>query len=132
MTKPSVFISSMQRDAGLAQRFEDALEHLGVEAFNAARELQPGADWRKAIRDAIKRSDALVMVVSAPQLAGSSWIGYEAGMADALGKRVMVLVPHQYPLAELPADVASAQIVDFDPQAPERAARDVAARLAAA
>ena len=130
MTKPTIFISYGHRDADLAQRVETALERLGLEAFNPARELRPGEDWRKAIQAAIKRSDALVMLFSTPDHLSSSWMTYEAGIAEALGKRVMVLLPSKYPVTELPADVASAQIVDFDPQAPERAAHDIAARLA--
>jgi TIR domain len=130
MTKRTIFISHGERDADLAQRVESALQRVGLDAFNPAREVRPGDDWRKSIQAAIKRSDALIMLFSTPHHLSSSWMTYEAGMAEALGKRVMVLLPNKYPVTELPADVASAQIVEFDPQAPERAAHDIAARLA--
>jgi len=132
MTKPSVFISYGQRDAELAGRFEAALKHLGLDAFNPARETQPGADWRKSIQSAIKRSDAVIMLALTPRYLSSSWMSYEAGIAEALGKRVMLLLPNRYSVTELPADFASTQIVEFDPQAPERAAHDIASRLAVA
>jgi hypothetical protein len=107
------------------------LKHLGFDAWNA-KEVRPGEDWGKAIQPAIKQSDALVMVALTPQTLSSSWMAYEAGIAEALGKRVMLLLPNKYPVTELPADFASTPIVEIDPQAPERAAHDVASRLAAA
>lgn len=130
MTKPSVFISYSRRDAELGRRLEMALKHVGLEALNPARELQPGEDWRKSIQSAIKRSDVVITLVSTPQSLRSSWTSYEVGVAEALGKRVMLLLPSKYSVAELPADFASTPIVEFDPEAPERAARDIASRLA--
>jgi hypothetical protein len=130
MSKPSVFISYSQRDAELAARVETALGHVGLEAINPARELQSGENWRKGIQSAIKRSDAVIVLISTPQYLSSSWTSYEVGIAEALGKRVMLLLPDKYPVTELPADLASTQIVEFDPQAPERAAHDIASRLA--
>ncbi|HWN51681.1 MAG TPA: toll/interleukin-1 receptor domain-containing protein [Xanthobacteraceae bacterium] len=126
----NVFISHGQRDTELAERVEIALERLGLEAFNPARDLRPGDDWRRSIQTAIKRSDAMIILVSRPQYLSSSWTSYEVGIAEALGKRVMLLLPSKYPVTELPADFASTQIVEFDPQAPERAAYDIASRLA--
>ena len=130
MTKPSVFISYSRRDAELGQRVEIALRHLGLEALNPERELGPGEDWRKSIQSAIKRSDVVITLASTPQSL-RSWTSYEAGVAAALGKRVILLIPSKYPVTELPAEFASTQIVEFDPQAPERAAHDIASRLAA-
>lgn len=129
MSKPSVFISSTHRDAGLAQRFEVALEHAGVKASNPAREVGKGKDWRKSIQSAIKSADAVVVLALAPQNLSASWTSYETGVAEALGKRVMLLLPNRNSVAELPADFASTQIVEFDPQSPEGAARDIASRL---
>jgi nucleoside 2-deoxyribosyltransferase len=130
MTKPTVFISYGRRDAELGRRFEVALTQLGLTALNPTRDLASGEDWRKSIQSAIKRSDAVVTLVSAPESLQSSWTSYEVGVADALGKRVFLLLPNRYSVAELPEDFASNQIVEFDPQAPERAAHDIASRLA--
>ncbi|MBI3759206.1 MAG: toll/interleukin-1 receptor domain-containing protein [Deltaproteobacteria bacterium] len=132
MNKHSVFISYSRRDADLAKAVESALERLGLKAFNPASDMRAGDDWRKSIQAAIKRSDALIMLVGSPHNLSTSWTSYEIGIAEALGKRIMVLLPSRFPVAELPAEVRSVQVVDFDPKAPERAARDIAARLAAA
>jgi hypothetical protein len=130
MTTPSIFISHGQRDAELAKRVETALERLGLETFSPLRDVRSGEDWRRAIQTAIKRSDAVIILFSTPQYLSLNWTSYEVGIAEALGKRVILLLPSKYPVTELPADFASTQIVEFDPQAPERAAHEIAARLA--
>ena len=129
MSKRSVFLSYSLRDRDDANQLERALERLGLQAFNPARELRVGEDWRKAIQAAIKKSHALILLAATPQSAASSWMAYEMGMAEALGKPILVLLPSKYPVTELPADVAAGQILDFDPNAPDRAAREIADRL---
>jgi hypothetical protein len=132
MNRPSVFISYGSRDAKLAERVAGALKHLGFDALDSIRDVRPGKNWGKAIQSAIKRSDAVIMVALTPHTLSTSWMGYEAGIAEASGKRIMLLLPSKYPVTELPDDFASTPIVDIDPQMPERAAQDVASRLAAA
>jgi hypothetical protein len=132
MTRRRVFISYKSSDAALAKQVAIALKPLGFDALNAKRESRSGEDWAKTTQSAIKRSDAVIMVALTPQNLSSSWMSYEAGVAEALGKRVMLLIPNTYPVTELPAEFASTPIVEIDPQAPERAAQDVASRLAAA
>ncbi len=130
MTKPTVFISYSRRDAELGQRFAVALKRLGLKALDPERELRPGEDWRHSIQSAIKQSDVVVTLVSTPASLQSSWTSYEMGVAEALGKRVLLLLPNKYSVTQLPADFASMQIMEFDPQAPEDAAQDIAQRLA--
>ncbi len=130
MTRPTVFISYSRRDAELGQRFAIALKRLGLKALDPERELRPGEDWRHSVQSAIKQSDVVVTLVSTPASLQSSWTSYEVGVAEALGKRVLLLLPNKYSVTQLPADFASMQIVEFDPQAPEHAAHDIASRLA--
>jgi len=132
MTKPSILISHLHRDAGLAKRLGSALKRLGLEAFNPTREIPDGARWRTVIQADIKRSDALIMLAVTPDSLSSSWMPYEAGAAEALGKPVIVLLSDKYSVSELPPDIASHQVLNFDAQAPERAAPEIAARLAMA
>jgi nucleoside 2-deoxyribosyltransferase len=130
MSRQSVFVSYSHRDAALARSVEKVLKSVGIDSFTA-REVAPGEDWRKSIQAAIKRSDALVLIAS-PDALSSSWASYETGVAEALGKHVMVLLSNRHSVTELPEEIALGQVVNFDPQAPERAARDIVARLAAA
>jgi nucleoside 2-deoxyribosyltransferase len=129
---PKIFISHSSRDAALAAKLEKELERLGLPTFNPSHEIDPNQNWRKAILAAIRRADALIVLVASPEAASTSWVGYETGMAEALGKRVIVLASQDHSPAELPADLAASQIVGFDPAEPERAARDIVERLAAA
>lgn len=131
MSKRSVFISYSRRDADLANSVAGALRNLGYDALDPGRDLKPGGDWRKAIQGAIRRSDAVILVAS-PHTLDSSWSPYEIGMAEALGKTVVVLLPNTHSVSELPSGIASSPIVELDPKAPDRAAHDIVARLAAA
>ena len=130
MSKRSVFLSSGARDKVVARRVESELKRLGLNAFNPDREVRPGDDWRKAVQAAIRRADALILVATTPQSAEASWMGYEAGMAEALGKRVMFLLPKKYPATALPADLGSGHLLAFDPKSPKQAARVILDQLA--
>jgi hypothetical protein len=131
MSKRSVFISHSKRDAAVARQLANNLRRLGLTALNSADTLQPGDDWRKTTQTAIKQSDALILIAS-PDALSSSWALYETGAAEALGKRVMVLLPERHSVAELPGEISGSQVVGFDPRSPERAAHDIATLLAAA
>ena len=129
MSKPSVFMSYSQRDAGLAKQLADDLGRLGFNTW-LDQALEPGGDWRKHILEAIEQSDVFVLLASPDGLA-SSWALYEAGAAQALGKRFLVLLPNSHSVSELPTELSAQPVVGFDPQSPERAAQDIASRLAA-
>jgi hypothetical protein len=130
MSKWSVFISHTKRDDGLAKQLANNLRRLGLKALNSDS-IQSGDDWRKATQTAIKQSDALILIAS-PDALATSWALYEAGAAEALGKRVMVLLSNKHSVAELPGEISVNQVVGFDPGSPERAAQDIVERLAAA
>jgi hypothetical protein len=128
MTGATVFVSYSRRDAALGERFQNALKRLGLKTFSS--EVPSGEDWRQTIQSAIEQSDMVVALVSTPEILSSSWTPYYAGMAEALGKPVLLLLPNKYSVADLPEEFASYRIVKLDPQAPERAAQDIASRLA--
>jgi hypothetical protein len=126
-----VFISYSHKDAPLVDRLRPELKKLGWSALDM-REIQPGDDFRRWTQSAIKHADSFLVVITDPYSASSSWIGYELGAAEALGKPIVTLVSDRVPAAEIPEDLVSQQRVTFDPQAPERAAREIAGRLSAA
>jgi hypothetical protein len=131
MSKRSVFISYGHRDSALAKQLTNSLRRLGLRAIDPTRETRPGEDWRKEIQSAIKEADALI-VIGSPHGLASSWVLYETGAAEALGKPVMVLFPEVHSVAELPKEISANQVVGYDPKSPERAAYDIMSRLAAA
>ena len=129
-----VFVSYSRRDSAIAEKIVHALQEAGpppIETF-LDQDLKPGEDWRKAVETAIEISDAVLVVIASPDTVGSSWTGYEIGMAEALGKPIMLLTSDRHSLSEFREDFASLPVVIFDPQTPERAAKEIIGRLASA
>jgi TIR domain len=126
MTKRSVFLSSRARDTAAAAKLAMALDQIGFETFNASTDVLPGADLRKSIQTAMRRSDMVLLMMSSPDDGLSSWMQYEAGMADALGKMVLTLVPDRFSMSQLPLDMLGQRVVQWDPNSPDLAAKLVA------
>jgi hypothetical protein len=69
-------------------------------------------DVRTVIRDRIARSDTFLLVWS-QSAAESAWVQYEVGMAQALGKPILVVLIGGDP-SKLPGDLAETQHVELD------------------
>jgi hypothetical protein len=109
MTK--VFISYSRQDREFAGWLKDALTRAGIGASLDVFDLEPGADFASAIRDAIQTADAVVAIVSDSPIAG--YVGVEIGMAVGLGKRVVaVLAPGKKPDPPLLRSIADAYVLD--------------------
>ena len=128
----SVFLSHSARDAKMAAAIARELSKLGVEAFDASEDCGQARYVRQVIKAAIRRADAFVLVIGAPDTASASWAAYELGMAEALGKPILTLLSHNHVAAELPADLAGLPVAPFDPAHAEQAAHVVVDRLLAA
>ena len=94
MNKRSIFISYNRRDADLANELRRALTRSNLDVF-LDHDLLPGEILETRYKTRSERSDALVLIAS-PYALSSSWTSYEAGMAEALGKSVMVLLPNKH------------------------------------
>jgi hypothetical protein len=129
---PRIFLSHGARDADLAAGIARELRKHGVESFDASRGVAAGEDVRQTIKSAIRRSDGFVLVLGAPESAATSWSGYELGMAEALGKPILILLSHNHAADQLPSDLAGLPIVGFDPSRPELVSRELVDRLLAA
>lgn len=70
-----------------------------------------GEDFRLRIRQNIQDSDE-VMVVWTTASAASDVVNYEAGMADALGKPIIVIVPDES-APELPGNFQGVRVLKF-------------------
>jgi hypothetical protein len=125
-----IFVSHARRDAMLAAQIVKALKDRGLDTLDAAS-LSPGDNWRQAVRDAVKRSSALVVVLASPEAGTNAWLGYEVGMAEALGIPVLVVVSRNFPGSSMPSDLRDIQAIAFDPANPAAAADALAARIVA-
>lgn len=94
-----VFLSYAAKDRELAEsiksRIKDllALDAADADILDLESCVAPGQDYRGAIKAAIDAASTVVIVAS-PNGDNSQWVNYEAGLADALGKE-MVLVGRQ-------------------------------------
>lgn len=127
-----VFLSHGARDAHLAAAIVRELRKHGIEAFDIFESPALADDFRKTIKSAIRRADGFVLILGAPESASSTWASYELGMAEALGKPILLLLSHNHAASQLPADMTGLAIVSFDPAQPEQAGREIVDRLLAA
>jgi len=124
--------SSSNRDREIARVVALELKKLGVSSFDPSQDLKAGEDWRKSILNAIRKTEALFVFVTEPFATASSWMGYEIGTANAFGKNVVVVKSPSISAGDLPTDLASWRMVDFDPSSPASTARTLASSLAIA
>ena len=81
------------------------------------------------IQKTLRKSDAVLVIATSPELASNNWIGYEIGAAEALNKPVILATSDRHSLSEIPEDFSSVRSVIFDPDKPEGAAREIAGQL---
>jgi hypothetical protein len=95
MTKhESIFISHDSVEAAAAAAIRSALTELGLHAFVASENLQPGSRWEESIRGALRDCTACLVLCSERSLA-SEWVWMEFGAATVVApdRVVPVLLP---------------------------------------
>lgn len=95
MSRSKVFISYAAPDRDFAESLKPRLSQLLSEPDQVVEVVEAhaegaGADMRKMIRSAIDEA-ASVVIVASPAGEASQWVNYEAGLADALGKRIVIV-----------------------------------------
>lgn len=71
-----VFLSYAHQDIDLAKKIEAVLEDEGLQVWNAETEILPGDNFAEKISDALKASDAMVVLLT-PESLNSKWIQWE-------------------------------------------------------
>ncbi len=79
-----VFLSYAHNDGFLAKKIASALENEGLSVWNAEREILPGDNFAEKISEALKASDAMVVLLT-PESLKSKWIQWE--IEYALGNK---------------------------------------------
>ncbi|NYV74119.1 toll/interleukin-1 receptor domain-containing protein [Streptomyces sp. UH6] len=90
-TSGKVFVSYSRRDAEFAQRLRTGLSAFLREVWVDWLHIDPSTRWRESIDEAIRSSDALIVLVSRDSL-NSKYCWLECERALALGKRVLPVV----------------------------------------
>lgn len=87
----SVFISYARSDRDEAERFVEALRGAKVTGWLDQADIAAGDSVPSAIRDALKDSSAVIVLLS-PRALHNSWVQFEIGAAEALGKKILPII----------------------------------------
>ncbi len=91
-----IFISYSHVDRAYAEQLRNALAEVEVHrtvefAAESTTEITTERYISTKLREAIQKADAVVLLLSKDALA-SSWVMFEAGVAQGLGKRILPLI----------------------------------------
>jgi hypothetical protein len=95
-----VFLSHTQNEGDLAAQIAEVLTEKGIKVWDD-QQVSPGADWTKEIAEALKKSDAMIALLS-PNSFSSSWVRSELeyALTDERYKRRLLPVLIGEPRAE--------------------------------
>lgn len=109
-----LFISSAAEDANLARairaKLDESLPHVEPQYMVAA--IRSGADWADAVREALRKADQALFLVT-PNYVTKPWFFMEWAAMWVQGKPAHVLLLN-VALAELPEVMRQAEIVDIN------------------
>lgn len=102
-----VFLSYSQADDALASRVRSALEEAGFQVWDASRNILPGDNWAEKISEALKESEAMVVLLTRNSVQSSQvqWeIGYALGNTAYAKRLIPVLAgdPESFPPEKIP------------------------------
>lgn len=86
-----VFLSYEHNDISLAKKIESVLKNAGFQVWNSETEILPGDNFAEKISEALKASDAMVVLLTQESL-NSKWIQWEIEYAlsnKSYNKRVI-------------------------------------------
>lgn len=92
----TIFLSYAHQDRAIADQVEQHLRKHGLVTtkdlviLDPQKEVHAGENIREMIRSRMIAASKVVIITS-PNSAQSQWVNYEAGMASALGKPIILL-----------------------------------------
>src|SRR5262245_419366 len=114
MTKQA-FISHINEEAEVAAKLKaaltrDFLRMLDVFVSSDGESISAGNDWLKSIRDALQKSD-LMLILCSPSSIHRPWVNFEAGAAWMRNIPLIPLCHAGLTLRDLPAPLSFRQAV---------------------
>lgn len=102
-----VFISHAHKDAPLARTVATILRESGLDVWDEEYEIMPGENWAEKISEALRESEAMVVLLTPEALESSNvlWeIGYALGKESYEKRLIPVIVgnPDRLPQEKLP------------------------------
>jgi predicted nucleotide-binding protein len=108
---PQVFVSYSRSDSELVHQIIDQLRTLGVRTWVDAEQLTPGESWERAISEALRNAKTILVFLS-PTSVASRWIAAELDHALSSNVRVLPILLHVTPVAEMPLSLQNIQWLD--------------------
>lgn len=108
-----IFLSYASENKSFAARLQSLMQDRGAQVF-ADLDLKVGDIWSDTIRREIAHADAFVLLLPSDQTGNRNSLWFEAGVAKALGKRVLAVRPPDTRLSDLPQGLADILILDAD------------------
>src|SRR5437764_8105275 len=108
-TPITIFISYAHADSAFVDRLEGDLQKQGFDPWVDRQRLKGGQRWRRALQDAVKRAQVLLIVLS-PDAVASENVQIEYDYVLELGKLV---IPLYYRQCEVPMELRAIQWIDF-------------------
>jgi TIR domain-containing protein len=111
-TAPVLFISYSRKDHELAERLAAGFDRAGHEFWIDRRDINVGDPWSADIEGALKRSVAVVVIISRSSVSPESYVRREISYAALLGKPIYPLLAEQVAVSDLPMDIATLERID--------------------
>lgn len=108
---PDCFISYASCDETQAFFARHALESQGLDVFLASQSIEPGADWEKSIREALRNTNWVILLASR-EACESRFVNQELGAAWFSEKTIIPVIWDISP-EELPGWVDRRQALDL-------------------
>lgn len=89
-TRPKLFITHLDTHRQIATQIKDALEVEGIRGFVAHEDIQDNALWRSSIKEELKESHGLLVIVT-EGIENSVWCQQEIGWAMSRGIPLMAI-----------------------------------------
>lgn len=98
-----VFLSYSHKDSKLAKQIAKGLVEFGLDIWNSEAEIFPGDNWAEKVSDALKDSDAMVVLITPESLKSRTVqreIEYALGNSSYSNRLIPVLVGSEEKLSE--------------------------------
>lgn len=127
--KHQVFISYSHKDADWARSFAEALTRRGLDVWFDQFRIRAGESLRDAIESGLRASDVFVTLID-PEYPSKPNLFFELGAAIGMGKKVIAIVPRDFPTGALPSELRLRRYLTRD--SPEDTAQELSESLTAA
>lgn len=113
----SVFLSHSVMDVKILEEISEEFKNKGLDLYIAEQHIQPGSNLLNKIKNAIKKCDIFVVLIS-KNGSRSQWVQSEIGIAIAADKLIVPIIEKG---VGIPPQLLGMEFISFNPKEPEGA-----------